>query len=110
MSNSAAGSTIVPTSLAILQRVSDSGTQFRLVAHLRSGLNTFRQHNSPWMAWQEAQVWLRLWAEDREEFMARLFAWHPTTIDAAIRTAPRATERRSPTSAGATLTLADLGL
>jgi hypothetical protein len=104
------GATIVPTSLAILQHASDSGTQVRLVAHLRSGLNTFRQHNSQWMSWEAAQGWLALWVEDREEVMARLFGWRPADVDAAIRTAPRATERRSPARPMSGLTLADLGL
>lgn len=106
-----AAATIVPTSLSI--HALGSG-QFRLVAHLRSGQNTFRQHNSQAMSWEATRVWLELWATDREEVLARLFGWRATDIDAAIKAAPKAATRpagrRSPPSAYSGLSLADLGL
>lgn len=102
-----ASATIVPTSLSI--HAVDDG-QFRLVAHLRSGLNTFRQHNSHPMTMREVVQWLHLWEENSEECLARLFGWRPADIDAAIKAAPKATGRRSPATSLPGLTLADLGL
>lgn len=104
-------STIVPTSLSI--HAVDDG-QFRLVAHLRSGLNTFRQHNSQPMPLEVALGWLRLWGEAPADCLARLFGWRAADIDAAIKAMPkaatRATGRRSPPPPLPGLTLADLGL
>lgn len=106
-----ASATIVPTSLSI-HALGDG--QFRLVAHLRSGLNTFRQHNSHPMTMREVVQWLHLWEEAPAECLSRLFGWRPADIDAAIKAAPKAATRpagrRSPPSAYDNLSLADLGL
>jgi hypothetical protein len=106
-----AAATIVPTSLSI--HAVDSG-QFRLVAHLRSGLNTFRQHNSQPMTMREVVQWLHLWEENPADCLARLFGWRPADIDAAIKATPKAASRpagrRSPATSLPGLTLADLGL
>ena len=104
-------STIIP-SIITLRAVSPG--QYQLVAHLRSGFNTFRQHNSATMPLEEALNWLRVWAEAPADCLWHHFQWRAADIDAAIisapKTASRAGGRRSPPTAYGNLSLADLGL